>query len=134
MKTTTLHHSKGLTSRAELYRTEPSIVPPSGEAAGSLLPSAKQQFLALQKSLRLASPFRLRAGDVIRYNGKPCLVIRVSECAAIIAVRQSAREFTTLFGKLVRIRPKPKLVRISSNSEVPILNRPGNGFKKGGRK
>ena len=67
--------------------------------------------------------FRLRAGDLIRYEGKPCRVLRVSESSAVVAVTKPAREFTTLFGVRVRIQPKPAIVRISPESEVPILNR-----------
>jgi len=67
--------------------------------------------------------FRLRAGDLIRYEGKPCRVLRVTESSAVVAVTKPAREFTTLFGVRVRIQPKPALVRISPESEVPILNR-----------
>ncbi len=67
--------------------------------------------------------FRLRAGDLIRYDGKPCRVLRVTDASAVVAVTKPAREFTTLFGARVRIQPKPALVRISPNSEVPILNR-----------
>ena len=67
--------------------------------------------------------FRLRAGDVVCYEGKPCHIVRVSDCAAVVAVTKPAREFTTLFGKRVRIQPKPGLVRISPQSEIPILNR-----------
>ena len=54
---------------------------------------------------------------------KPCRVLRVSECSAVVAVTKQPREFTTLFGVRVRIQPKPGLVRISPQSEVPILNR-----------
>ncbi len=65
----------------------------------------------------------LRAGDVIRYAGQTCNVLRVSDCAAVVAITRQPREFTTLFGVRVRIQPKPALVRISSESEVQILNR-----------
>lgn len=68
-------------------------------------------------------PSRLRAGDVILLDGQRCPVVRVTDCAAVVAVAQPAREFTTLFGKRVRVQPKPALVRISPNSETPILNR-----------
>jgi len=68
-------------------------------------------------------PFRLRAGDVIRLGRQPCRVLRVSECSAVVAVTRQPREFTTLFGVRVRIQPKPGLVRISPQSDVPILNR-----------
>ena len=67
--------------------------------------------------------FRLRAGDVIRFEGRACAVVRVNDCAAVVAVTKKPREFTTLFGVRVRIQPKPGLVRISPDSEVPILNR-----------
>ena len=68
--------------------------------------------------------FRLRVGDVIEHNGQQCPVVRVTECAAVLAFQPPRRTFTTLFGKQVTIQPKPALVRISANAEVPILNRP----------
>ena len=67
--------------------------------------------------------FRLRAGDIIKWDGQPCLVRRVTESAATIAIKRKAREFTTLFGKTVRFQPKPRTAYISPNSEVEILNR-----------
>ena len=70
-----------------------------------------------------AHPFRLRPGDVIEMDGKPCPIVRVTESAAIVAVAQAWREFTTLAGKRVQLQPAPKLVRISPNSDCPILNR-----------
>ena len=68
-------------------------------------------------------PFRLRAGDLIEWHGQPCAVLRVSECCAVVAVAKPRREFTTIFGKRVSIQPKPALLRISPDSELPILNR-----------
>ena len=70
-----------------------------------------------------AHPFRLRPGDVIELDGKPCPIVRVTESAAVVAVAQAWREFTTLAGKTVQLQPGPKLVRISPNSDCPILNR-----------
>ena len=70
-----------------------------------------------------AHPFRLRVGDVIEMDGQPCPIVRVTECAAVVAVAQPWREFTTLMGKRVQLQPAPKLVRISPNSDCPILNR-----------
>lgn len=87
-------------------------------AQGSLL-------ARLRAPLKFASPYRLRAGDVIQFENQPCTVLRVGDCAAVIMVAKPPREFTTLFGKCVRIQPKPALVRISSNSECPILSRGG---------
>jgi hypothetical protein len=69
------------------------------------------------------SPHYLRAGDVIAYAGQICRVLRVNDCAAVVALPRPARTFTTLFGKTVTLQPKPKIERISPNSCVPILNR-----------
>ena len=69
------------------------------------------------------NPFRLRAGDFVRYGGQCCPVLRVSDCAAVIAMTKPPREFTTLWGVRVTIQPKPALVRISPQSEIPIINR-----------
>lgn len=100
-------------------RAESELTGHKAEAAQvPLLPSRR-------RPLELASPYRLRAGDVIRFENQPCPVIRVTDCAAVIAVTKPPKEFTTLFGVRVRIQPKPALVRISSNSECPILNRGG---------
>ena len=67
--------------------------------------------------------FRLRPGDLIRYAGQSCRVVRVTDSSAVVAVTRPPRNFTTLFGVAVHIQPKPALVRISPNSEIPILNR-----------
>ena len=83
---------------------------------------AQPSTLNPQLSTRMNS-VRLRPGDIIRHDGQPCPVLRVNDCAAVIAVTKPPREFTTLFGVRVRIQPKPVLVRISPPSEVPILNR-----------
>jgi len=64
----------------------------------------------------------LKVGDLILLDGHPCRVLRVSGCAAVVAVTKAPREFTTRFGAHVRIQPPPSLVRISARSEVPILN------------
>jgi hypothetical protein len=69
------------------------------------------------------STFRLRAGDLIDFAGQPCRVLRVSESSAVVAITKPPRQFTTRFDVRVQIQPKPAVVRISPNSEVPILNR-----------
>ena len=71
----------------------------------------------------MTNSYTLRAGDVVEYAGQPCRVIRVTESAALVAVIQKPRTITPRFGKPVTIQPKPKLERISANSEIPILNR-----------
>jgi hypothetical protein len=68
-------------------------------------------------------PFRLRAGDVIRFNDRLCRVIRVNECAAVVIMNRPVRDFKTRFDKPVRFQPPPAMFRISPQSEVPILNR-----------
>ncbi len=37
---------------------------------------------------KLASPYRLRAGDVVLFQNRPCPVLRVSDCAAVIAINK----------------------------------------------
>ena len=67
--------------------------------------------------------FRLRAGDVIRLDNRLCRVLRVTDCSAVVLIRRPAREFKTRFDKPVRFQPSPKIIRISPNSEVEIVNR-----------
>ena len=67
--------------------------------------------------------YTLRAGDLVEYAGQHCSVIRVSDCAAVVAVIQKPRTITPRFGQPVTIQPRPKLERISAQSEIPILNR-----------
>ena len=68
-------------------------------------------------------PFRLRAGDVIRFNNQLCRVIRVNECAAVVIMNRPVRDFRTRFDQPVRFQPPPVWFRISPQSEVKILNR-----------
>jgi hypothetical protein len=71
----------------------------------------------------MTNSYTLRAGDLVQYAGQPCRVVRVSESAALVEVIQKPRTITPRFGKPVTIQPRPKLERISPNSEIPILNR-----------
>ena len=71
----------------------------------------------------LAHPFRLRAGDVIRYENRLCRVIRVNECAAVVIMNRPVRDFKTRFDKPVRFTPLPAMFRISPHSDTEILNR-----------
>lgn len=71
----------------------------------------------------MTNTYTLRVGDLVEYAGQPCRVLRVSDCAAVVAVMQKPRTITPRFGKPVTIQPKPKLARISPQSEIPILNR-----------
>lgn len=67
--------------------------------------------------------YTLRPGDLVEYAGQRCRIIRVNYSAAVVAVIQKPRTITPRFGKSVTIQPKPKLERISPNSEIPILER-----------
>ena len=84
--------------------------------------SKPKELFAYKPPLR--HPFRLRVNDYVRIEGKLGRVIRVTECAAVVLVNRPPREFTTLFDKHVRFRQSPAIVRIGSNSEIEILNRP----------
>ena len=68
-------------------------------------------------------PFRLRAGDVFRFDGKLCRILRVNYSSAVVIMNRSVRDFKTRFDKPVRFQPPPRLFYISPNSEVAILNR-----------
>lgn len=68
-------------------------------------------------------PFRLRVGDVIRYDNRLCRVIRVTECSAVVLINRKLREFETRFRGSVRFLPSPAIIRISPHSETEILNR-----------
>jgi len=51
--------------------------PRQGELVGFILQSVRR-------------PFRLHAGDVIRYDGRLCRVLRVNECAAVVLMNRPA--------------------------------------------
>lgn len=68
-------------------------------------------------------PFRLRAGDVFRFNGRLCRVIRVNYSSAVVIMNRPVRDFKTRFDKPVRFHPPPTQFYISPNSEVIVLNR-----------
>jgi hypothetical protein len=67
--------------------------------------------------------YTLRVGDMVEYAGQHCRIVRVTDCAAVVAVIQKPRTITPRFGKPVTIQPAPKLERISTQSPLPILNR-----------
>ena len=68
-------------------------------------------------------PYRLRAGDVIRFDNRLCRVLRVNDCAAVVLMNRPVRTFKTRFDKPVRFYPPPAMFRISPNAEAEILNR-----------
>ena len=87
----------------------------------SIDPGQPEFFGVLWKPV--SNPFRLRAGDVIKFGKHICRVLRVNECAAVVLMNRPVREFKTRFDKPVRFQPPPAMFRISPESEVPILNR-----------
>ena len=66
---------------------------------------------------------RLHAGDVIRFSGKLCRVVRVNDCAAVGIMNRPPRVFKTRFDKPVAFQPPPAMFRISPQAEVEIFNR-----------
>jgi len=68
-------------------------------------------------------PFRLRAGDVFRFEGRLCRVIRVNYSCAVVIMNRPVRDFKTRFDKPVHFQPPPRRFYISPHSEVTVLNR-----------
>ena len=68
-------------------------------------------------------PFKLRVGDVFRFENRLCRVIRVNYSCAVVVMNQRVRDFKTRFDKPVRFQPPPRRFYISPDSEVEILNR-----------
>jgi hypothetical protein len=68
-------------------------------------------------------PFRLRVNDLVRVDDRIGIVIRVTECAAVILINRRTRDFKTRFDKPVRFQPPPITLRISANADTEILNR-----------
>ena len=98
--------------------------PPPGDLRPkkpSFVDSNQNEFGIIWQTLK--PPCRLRAGDVIRFNGRLCRVVRVNECAAVVIMNRPVRHFKTRFDKTVRFQPSPLMFRISPQSEVTILNR-----------
>jgi len=70
-----------------------------------------------------AYPYKLRAGDIFRFDGRLCRVLRVNYSSAVVLMNQPVRIFKTRFDKPVRFQPPPKRFYISPDSEVTVLNR-----------
>ena len=70
-----------------------------------------------------AYPFKLRAGDVFKFNERLCRVLRVNYSAAVVIMSRPVREFKTRFDKPVKFQPSPHQFYVSPNSEVAVLNR-----------
>ena len=70
-----------------------------------------------------AYPFKLRAGDVFKFNERLCRVLRVNYSSAVVIINRPVRAFKTRFDKPVKFQPPPHQFYISPNSEVAVLNR-----------
>ena len=68
-------------------------------------------------------PFKLRAGDVFKFNERLCRVLRVNYSSAAVIMNRPVRAFKTRFDKPVKFQQPPHQCYISPNSEVTVLNR-----------
>jgi hypothetical protein len=66
---------------------------------------------------------RLREGDLLDYYGVKAVVVRVSDCSADLELPRQPRTIVTREGDSKTIMGSSRIVRISPNSELPILNR-----------
>jgi hypothetical protein len=94
--------------------------PPPGTKRNALDPNQIEFGIIWKVAKQL---FRLRAGDVIKFNDRLCRIVRVNDCSAVVLMNRPDRDFKTRFDKVVRFQPPPMTFRISPHSEVPILNR-----------
>ena len=94
--------------------------PPSNGKTGARDPDQDEFGIIWELS---AYPFKLRAGDVFKFNERLCRVIRVNYSSAVVIMSLPMREFKTRFDKPVRFQPPPKRFYISPDSEVTVLNR-----------
>jgi len=94
--------------------------PPAGRKNGARDPNQVEFGIIWDVS---AYPFKLRAGDVFKFNERLCRVLRVNYSSAIVIMNRPVREFKTRFDKPVRFQPPPHQFYISPNSEVVVLNR-----------
>ena len=84
--------------------------------------SSRPSLLAMNR-VRLKPLTRLREGDVVDHYGVHARVVRVSDCSADLELPRQAREITTRDGDTRTVLGSPRVVRISPNSELPILSR-----------
>lgn len=89
------------------------------------IPSDKHQteFFGIVWLTSATHPYRLRAGDFIRYEGKLARIVRVNDCAATVIMNRPVRQFETRFRGTVKFQPAPAIAHISPQSECEILNR-----------
>ena len=94
--------------------------PPANGKNGARDPNQEEFAIIWELS---AYPFKLRAGDVFKFNERLCRVVRVNYSSAVVIMSLPVREFKTRFDKPVRFQPPPRRFYISPDSEVTVLNR-----------
>jgi hypothetical protein len=102
-------------------KTVPLIdrLPPPPEPSESDRPS----LLAMNRVRVVPLNTRLREGDIIDHYGVRATVVRVSDCSADVELPRQSREITTRDGDSRTVLGSPRVIRISPNSELPILGR-----------
>jgi len=55
-------------------------------------------------------PFKLRAGDIFRFEERLCRVIRVNYSCAVVIMNRPVRDFKTRFDKPVRFQTAAQAV------------------------
>jgi hypothetical protein len=94
-------------------------LPPPPEPSESDRPS----LLAMNRVRVVPLNTRLREGDIIDHYGARATVVRVSDCSADIELPRSPRDITTRDGDTRTVLGGARVVRISPNSELPIVTR-----------
>jgi hypothetical protein len=85
--------------------------------------SSRPSLLAMNRVRAVPLNTRLREGDVVDHYGVRATVVRVSDCSADVELPRQAREITTRDGDSRTVLGSPRVIRISPNSELPILSR-----------
>jgi hypothetical protein len=85
--------------------------------------SDRPSLLAMNRVRVVPLNTRLREGDIIDHYGARATVVRVSDCSADVELPRQAREITTRDGDSRTVIGSPRVIRISPNSELPILGR-----------
>jgi hypothetical protein len=84
--------------------------------------STRPRLLSMNNA-RIRPMTRLREGDLVEYYGVRARVVRVSDCSADIELPRSPRDITTRDGDTRTVLGGARVVRISPNSELPIVTR-----------
>lgn len=85
--------------------------------------SSRPSLLAMNRVRVVPLNTRLREGDIIDHYGVRATVVRVSDCSADVELPRQSREITTRDGDSRTVLGGARIIRISPNSELPILSR-----------